>query len=64
MKPLQEMQVKKKDAFRPGFTTWVLFAELCLYACLYFALKSGNVPVTALVIGMIVLGYFGLVWQK
>jgi len=64
MNSIKEIKVKKKNAYRPSFTALVLLAELCLYASLYFALKSGNEPVTALVTGMIVLGYVGLIWKK
>ena len=42
----------------------ILIVELFLNASLYFALKSDNEPLIASLLGFIVLGYFGLVWQK
>jgi hypothetical protein len=60
----QELKEKKKETIGPSFTAVVLVAELLLNASLYFALKSGNQIATAFLVGLIVLGYIGLVWHK
>jgi hypothetical protein len=64
MNTSQELNEKKKGTMRPSFTAMVLVAELFLNASLYIALKSGNQIVTAFLVGLIVLGYLGLVWHK
>jgi hypothetical protein len=64
MNTSQELKEKKKETMRPSFIAMVLVAELLLNASLYFALKSGNQIVTVFLVGLIVLGYLGLVWHK
>jgi hypothetical protein len=52
------------SAISPRLVGFILLAELFLNASLYFALKSGHDLLTALLFGLIVLGYLGLVLLK
>ena len=61
MNPIKELKEKVKVAIVSRLVAIFLLSELFLYASLYFALKSNNEPLTVLLIGLIMLGYLGLV---
>ena len=64
MNRFKDLKVKVKANIRSRLTAFILLAELFLNASLYFALKSDNELFTAVLVGLIVLGYLGLVWHK
>ncbi len=62
MKPLEPLKEKGKVLVGSRIVPIILLSELFLNASLYFALKSNHEPVSILLVGLIVLGYLGLVW--
>lgn len=64
MHRFEESKEKVKAIVGSHLVAIILIAELLLNASLYFALKSDNEPLIALLLGFILLGYFGLIWQK